>query len=156
VLLSPGQRAPEFSLISSTGDTVRLGDFTGKNYLVLIFYPGDETPGCTQQLCAVRDDYAKFEAKNAKVFGVNPGSGDSHRKFVKRHGFQFPLLIDEDRTAAKLFGCDSRPAIKRTVYVIDPQGTVVYVKQGMPSDEEILQAIPAMTPPLLNRQAEAP
>ncbi len=146
MLLSPGQRAPDFSLASSTGETVRPSDFTGKNYLVLIFYPGDETPGCTKQLCAVRDDYAKFEAKNAKVFGVNPAGGDSHRKFVTRHGFQFPLLIDEDRAAAKLYGCDNWPMVKRTVYVIDPQGKVVYVKQGMPPDEEILQAIPEEKP----------
>ena len=142
MLLQTGQKAPDFSLISSTGDTVRLGDFAGKNYLVLIFYPGDETPGCTKQLCAVRDDYAKFEAKNAKVFGVNHADGDSHRKFVKRYGFQFPLLIDEGQKAAKLFGCDSWPMVKRTVFVIDPQGTVVYVKQGMPPDEEILKTIP--------------
>jgi thioredoxin-dependent peroxiredoxin len=146
MLLSIGQKAPGFSLLSSTGGTVRLSDFTGKNYLVLIFYPGDDTPGCTKQLCAVRDDYAKFEAKNAKVFGVNPAGEDSHRKFVAKFGFQFPLLIDEGQDAAKLYGCDNPPSVKRTVYVIDPQGTVVYVKQGMPSNEEILQAIPGIQP----------
>jgi thioredoxin-dependent peroxiredoxin len=142
MLLKTGQNAPAFSLISSTGDTVRLSDFTDKNYLVLIFYPGDETPGCTKQLCAIRNDYALFEAKNARVFGVNPAGIDSHKKFVKHHGFQFPLLIDENQNTAKLYGCNSWPMVKRTVYVIDPQGTVVYVKQGMPPNEEILQAIP--------------
>jgi peroxiredoxin Q/BCP len=142
MLIQTGQKAPDFSLISSTGDTVRLTDFTGKNYLVLIFYPGDETPGCTKQLCAIRDDFAAFTAKNAKVFGVNPAGIDSHKKFVKHHGFQFPLLIDENQATAKLYGCNSWPMVKRTVYVIDPQGTVVYVKQGMPPNEEILKAIP--------------
>src|SRR5665811_2074116 len=73
MMLEKGVVAPDFSLVSSDGDTVRLGDFKGKNYVVLIFYPGDETPGCTKQLCAVRDDYAGFKAKNLKVFGVNPG-----------------------------------------------------------------------------------
>ena len=142
MLLQTGQKAPDFSLVSSTGDTVCLSDFTGKNHLVLIFYPGDETPGCTKQLCAIRDDYTKFEAKNAKVFGVNPADGDSHRKFVKRYGFPFPLLIDEGQKTAKLYGCDNGPSVKRTVYVIDPQGMIIYVKQGLPPDEEILQAIP--------------
>jgi peroxiredoxin Q/BCP len=142
MLLQTGQKAPDFSLVSSTGDTVHLRDFTDKNYLVLIFYPGDETPGCTKQLCAIRDDFAAFEAKNARVFGVNPAGIDSHKKFVKHHGFQFPLLIDENQTTAKLYGCNSWPMVKRTVYVIDPQGTVIYVKQGMPPNEEILKAIP--------------
>jgi thioredoxin-dependent peroxiredoxin len=140
--LSIGDKAPGFSLASSSGDTVKLTDFTGKNYLVLIFYPGDDTPGCTKQLCAVRDDFAKFEAKNAKVFGVNPADGDSHRKFITKFGFQFPLLIDQGGTAAKLYGCDNGPSVKRTVYVIDPQGMIIYAKQGLPPDEEILQAIP--------------
>jgi peroxiredoxin Q/BCP len=140
--LSIGDNAPGFSLASSSGDTVKLTDFAGKNYLVLIFYPGDDTPGCTKQLCAVRDDFAKFKAKNAKVFGVNPADADSHRKFITKFGFQFPLLIDQGGTAAKLYGCDNGPSVRRTVYVIDPQGMIIYVKQGLPPDEEILQAIP--------------
>jgi len=140
--LTVGQKAPEFSLVSSAGDTVRLSDFAGTHHVVLVFYPGDETPGCTKQLCAIRDDYSRFEAKNAKVFGVNPGSIDSHRKFAANHAFQFPLLFDEKQTVAKLYGCAAWPMVKRTVYVIDPQGTVIFAKQGMPSNDEILAAIP--------------
>jgi thioredoxin-dependent peroxiredoxin len=142
MLVKVGQKAPEFALQSSNGDTVRLADFAGRNDVVLIFYPGDETPGCTKQLCAVRDDYSKFEAKNVKVFGVNPGSGDSHQCFIKHHGFQFPLLIDEGQKVAKLYGCDNWPVVKRTVVAIDRKGMIAYVKQGMPSDDEILKAIP--------------
>jgi peroxiredoxin Q/BCP len=142
MLLSIGQKAPEFSLESSDGGMVSLGDFTGKNYLVLIFYPGDDTPGCTRQLCAIRDDYALFEAKKTKVFGVNPAGVDSHKKFITHYGFQFPLLIDEGRKAANLYGCDNLPSVKRTVYVIDPKGIIIYAKQGLPPDEEILRAIP--------------
>ena len=142
MLIARGKKAPDFSLVSSGGDTVRLADFAGKKHVVLIFYPGDDTPGCTKQLCAVRDDFAKFEAKNAAVFGVNPAGADSHVKFVRKFGFPFPLLIDEGRKAAKLYGCDNIPSVKRTVYVIDPEGIVVFATQGMPSDEEILEAIP--------------
>ncbi|MDD5673550.1 MAG: peroxiredoxin [Chitinivibrionales bacterium] len=142
MLLNIGQKAPEFSLVSSDGDTVKLSDFAGRNYVVLIFYPGDETPGCTKQLCAVRDDFAKFQAKNARVFGVNPADVASHKKFINNHGFKFPLLVDTDQKTAKLYGCDKFPYVRRTVYVIDPQGTIVFAQQGMPSDDEILAAIP--------------
>jgi Peroxiredoxin len=142
MLLDIGVKAPEFALVSSNGDTVRLADFAGKNNVVLIFYPGDETPGCTKQLCAVRDDYASFEAKGIKVFGVNPGNAESHKKFIKGHSFQFPLLIDEGQKVAKLYGCDGWPVVKRTVYAIDKKGMIVFAKSGMPSDDEIVKAVP--------------
>jgi thioredoxin-dependent peroxiredoxin len=141
-MLNIGDKAPDFTLASSNGDIVRLSGFSGRHYVVLIFYPGDETPGCTKQLCAIRDDFSQFEAKNAKVFGVNPGDSASHRKFVNNHQFQFPLLVDENRATAKLYDCDSWPYLKRTVYVIDPQGIIIYAKRGMPANEEILKAIP--------------
>jgi peroxiredoxin Q/BCP len=137
-----GAKAPEFTLVSSNGDTVRLSDFSGKNYVVLIFYPGDETPGCTKQLCAIRDDYAAFGVKGVKVFGVNPADAASHKKFIKNQNYQFPLLIDEGQKVAKLYGCDGWPMVKRTVFVVDKQGKVVFAKRGMPANEEILKAIP--------------
>jgi peroxiredoxin Q/BCP len=142
MLLKIGDRAPDFTLISSNGDTVRLQDFSGKSYVVLIFYPGDETPVCTQQLCAIRDDYQQFADRNAKVFGVNPGSAGSHKKFVAKHGFSFPLLMDEKKKVAKAYGCSGWPMIKRTVYVIDMNGKIIYAQRGKPANEEILKAIP--------------
>ena len=141
MILDVGSKAPDFTLLSSNGDTVRLTDFAGKNNVVLIFYPGDETSGCTKQLCAVRDDYASFEAKGVKVFGVNPAGTDSHNKFIKNHGFQFSLLIDEGQKVAKLYGCDNQPSVKRTVYAIDKKGMIVFAKSGMPDDSEILKSI---------------
>lgn len=142
MLLKPGSVAPDFTLASSNGDTVTLSDYAGKHNVVLIFYPGDQTPGCTAQLCAVRDDYALFEKKNAKVFGVNPGDLKSHRKFIEKQRYQFPLLVDENRVVAKRYGCDSWPMVKRTVYVIDTAGKIVFAKRGRPKNEEILIAIP--------------
>jgi thioredoxin-dependent peroxiredoxin len=141
MLLQVGSAAPDFTLKSSEGDTVALHDFIGKNSVVLIFYPGDETPGCTKQLCAIRDDYAQFKEKNAKVYGVNPGTIESHKKFAEHHRFQFPLLIDEHREVAKAYGCAGWPIVKRTVYVIDKEGKIVYAKRGMPDNAEILEAI---------------
>ena len=141
-LLNIGSKAPEFTLVASNGDTVRLSDFTEKNNVVLVFYPGDETPGCTRQLCAIRNDYEKFEAKDTKVFGVNPANIDSHKKFVKSQGYQFSLLVDERLNTAKKYGCDGWPMLKRTVYAIDKHGKIVFAQRGMPTDDEILKAIP--------------
>jgi peroxiredoxin Q/BCP len=140
MLLDIGTKAPDFTIASSDGDTIRLGNFVGKNNVVLIFYPGDATPGCTKQLCAVRDDYSAFEAKEIKCFGVNPANTDSHRKFIKSHNFQFPLLIDNEQKVAKLYGCNGLLFVKRTVYAIDKQGTIVFAQSGMPSNNEIIKA----------------
>jgi thioredoxin-dependent peroxiredoxin len=141
MLLAVGTQAPGFALLSSNGDTIALKNFAGKHYVVLIFYPGDQTPGCTAQLCAIRDDYSQFEAKNAKVFGVNPGDLKSHQKFVKKQNYQFPLLVDENRATAKAYGCDGL-MVKRTVYVIDTAGKIIFAKRGRPANEEILKVIP--------------
>jgi peroxiredoxin Q/BCP len=141
MLLKPGTTAPDFSLLSSDSATVKLSDFAGKYAVVLIFYPGDQTPGCTAQLCAIRDDYSLFEAKNAKVFGVNPADVTSHKKFVAKQNYQFPLLVDENKLVAKQYGCDGL-MVKRTVYVIDTAGKIIFAKRGRPANEEILKAIP--------------
>lgn len=130
--LKIGDKAPDFALKNARGDTVRLSDYAGKNYVVLIFYPGDETLGCTKQLCAVRDDFANFQAKQVKVFGINPADTASHRKFAEHHGFPFPLLVDPHCETATIYGCAGGIFIKRTVFVIDPSGIIVYMKQGMP------------------------
>jgi peroxiredoxin Q/BCP len=146
MILKTGTIAPDFTIPSSNGDTVKLSDFKGKNGIVLIFYPGDETPGCTKQLCALRDDYSAFESKSIKVFGINPGSADSHQKFIKNHNFQFPLLIDEKQNIAKLYGCNGALMVQRTVYAIDKQGVIVFAQRGTPSTSDILKAIPVETP----------
>jgi thioredoxin-dependent peroxiredoxin len=139
-MIVEGTQAPDFTLQSDKGDTIRLSDYKNKNHVVLIFYPGDETPGCTKQLCAIRDDYGKFQAKGVVVFGVNPADKDSHRRFAEKQKYQFPLLVDTDQKTAALYGARGL-SVKRTVFVIDPQGKIVFARQGMPSDEEILAAI---------------
>ena len=140
--LRVGNKAPDFILNNPEGKPVHLGEVIKKNYAVLIFYPGDETAGCTKQLCAVRDDWTKFEARQVQVFGINPADTASHRKFAEHHGFPFPLLADPGRKTAKAYGCTEGPFVRRTVFVIDPHGIIVYAKRGMPADDEILQAVP--------------
>ena len=144
-MLSIGSDAPDFSLLSDKGDTVKLSDFRGKNAVVLIFYPGDQTPGCTKQLCAIRDDYSQFGKKGAMVFGVNPADKNSHRKFAERQNYQFPLLVDDGQKVATLYGVNGM-MVKRTVFVVDKEGKIAYAKQGMPPNSEILAAIKTDAP----------
>ncbi len=139
-MIGPGTKAPDFALQSDKGDIVRLSDYRAKKFVVLVFYPGDQTPGCTRQLCAIRDDYSKFQGESAVVFGINPADQESHRRFVEKQQYQFPLLVDTDKKVAALYGTNGW-MIQRTVFVIDKEGKIVYAKRGMPPDSEILEAI---------------
>lgn len=137
--------APLFTLKDHEGNTVRLSDFTGKKNVLLIFYPGDMTPGCTMQLCAIRDDWSKFQRADTVVFGINHGDAESHAAFIKKHGFPFPLLVDEGKKVSAKYGAvkpffKSR-IIKRTVVVIGKDGNIIFLKNGMPKNTEILKAI---------------
>ncbi len=139
-LLKIGTMAPDFTLISEKGDTIRLSSFRGASAVVLIFYPGDETPVCTQQLCEFRDNYAAFSEKGAVIFGVNPAGAKSHLSFVQKHSFPFPLLIDKDKNTAKAYGTYAKLMQKRTVYVIDKKGQVIFAQRGKPPVDEILKS----------------
>jgi len=140
-MLTKGTKAPDFSLLSSGGDTVSLDKYRGAKNVVLIFYPGDETPGCTKQLCEIRDDYSKFEANNTVVFGVNGASAASHKRFIDNHTLPFPLLIDTDNRVAALYGAKGLIMSKRTVYFIDTEGVVQFAERGKPSVATILEAV---------------
>jgi thioredoxin-dependent peroxiredoxin len=93
--LSIGDQAPDFTLPSSTGKSVKLSDLKGKN-VVLYFYPKDDTPGCTKEACTFRDNLPKFGAMDAVILGVSKDSVDSHADFIKKYGLNFTLLSDED------------------------------------------------------------
>ncbi|MFW6254627.1 MAG: peroxiredoxin [Chitinivibrionales bacterium] len=140
-MLSVGDAAPGFSLRSHNGKAINLEDYKGQKYVVLIFYPGDQTPGCTQQLCAIRDDYSAFQKRDAVVFGVNPGSAESHRQFAEKQNYQFPLLVDEKGKVAKEYRAYGLFFNKRTVYVIDKEGKIIYAKRGNPPISDILAGI---------------
>ncbi len=139
--LKPGARAPEFALPDETGRVVRLAELRGRS-VVLVFYPGDETPGCRAQLCEFRDKWAAAEKEGVAVFGVNPQSAASHARFRRRHGFPFPLLGDRGQKVARLYQADG-PIVRRTVYVIGPDGVIRYARRGRPPVEEVLAAASA-------------
>jgi peroxiredoxin Q/BCP len=84
--MSASDSSPGLRPADGNGNRVRLADFREKSAVVLMFYPADNTPGCTKQLCTARDDYDRYVAAGVAVFGVNPGSAVSHRKFAERHG----------------------------------------------------------------------
>ncbi|MBI4298997.1 MAG: redoxin domain-containing protein [Chloroflexi bacterium] len=90
----------------------------------------------------MRDDREKFETLDVQILGVNPGTLSSHERFARKHGFNFPLLVDEDRSVAKAYGAAGLlRGIQRTVVIVDKEGVVRYVKKGMPKDEELLKVV---------------
>lgn len=140
---SIGVALPAMSVAATgvEGNTIDLAEWQ-KNYTVLIFYPMDQTPGCTIQLCTMRDAYPKFTQQGINVAGVNPAGLKSHEAFAKKHKLPFPLIVDEGRVLAEQLGV--KPAmgtVARTVVVLSPNQGVIWVKEGMPTPEDILTPI---------------
>jgi peroxiredoxin Q/BCP len=146
-MLKIGDQAPDFELQDENGEAVRLKDFRGKSSVVLMFYPADNTPGCTKQLCTARDDYDRYEAAGVAVFGVNPGSAGTHKKFSEKHGLRTPLLLDDggrvSRAYDALMPIPLLTIVNRTVVGIDRDGIVRFAERGMPSTSTILDAMGA-------------
>jgi peroxiredoxin Q/BCP len=137
--LPVGSTAPPFILPDQDGAVFVL-NLNRNKIVVLVFYPADDTPVCTAQFCALRDDWSKLQEKGCLVIGVNPGSASAHARFRDKHGLPFPLLVDNGKRIAKLYHCDG-PAVRRTVYVIGKDGKIKYAQRGKPSAAEILSAI---------------
>jgi peroxiredoxin Q/BCP len=137
--LALGTQAPDFTLQDQDGKSVTLSALKGKN-VVLVFYPMDETPTCTTQLCEFRDHWGDVQAKNTLVFGVNPGSAEKHRNFRKNRAFPFPLLVDTDQKVAKLYKSDGWFVPSRTVYLIGKDGRIKFAQKGKPVPEVVLKA----------------
>ena len=140
-----GQLAPDFELKDNTGQTWRLSDQFGK-VVALIFYPRDETPVCTKQMCSMRDRWTDYQATGAEVAAISVGSVESHKRFAEHHGLPQRLLADERGKVAKLFGVKSLlGGSQRAVIVIDPLGIIHYRKSVLPifrpDDDEVIQAI---------------
>jgi peroxiredoxin Q/BCP len=127
--LEIGQPAPDFTLPGIENGVRRdymLSEYRGRK-VVLAFYPGDNTPGCTRQMCSYRDDFAMFEGVSATLLGISPQDVDSHEAWAKKRNLQFPLLADTDRAVAKLYGVAAPViGIRRSVFVVDAEGVLRY------------------------------
>jgi peroxiredoxin Q/BCP len=121
--MNVGDTAPDFELDGTDGK-FRLSDYQGRP-VVLLFYPGDETPVCTKQFCSYRDRTDELKALGAVVVGISSQTVDSHERFVKKHDLTVPLLADEGRRVAKRYGVTAPfLGVRRAVFVIDPEGRV--------------------------------
>lgn len=144
-----GKSAPDFSLTDGEGRDWRLADHAGR-VVVLLFYPGDETPVCTRQMCSVRDNWELYRETGAEVVGVSTDSAESHQQFASHHSLPLRLLSDPKGEVSRLYGAKSwlpgRAA--RVVVVIDAEGVVRHNKAQTlslfrPRDAEIIEAIRA-------------
>jgi thioredoxin-dependent peroxiredoxin len=149
--LSVGDQAPDFTLPSSDGLSVKLSDLRGKN-VVLYFYPKDDTPGCTKEACTFRDSLPSFGAVDAVVLGVSKDSLESHAGFIRKYGLNFTLLSDEDTQVNKLYGTWVEKenygkkywGTERSTFVIGKDGTIKQIFRKVSVDgheKEVLAAL---------------
>jgi peroxiredoxin len=145
-MLPVGAQAPDFTLTDHLGGQVTLSELRGRNSVVLVFYPADFSNGCTGQLCALRDDYRRFQEAGAVVLAISAAPRFLNRAFAVRHGFQFQLLVDLFQRVARLYEA-AKPGVpllnKRVVYVIGRDGRILFAEEGMPSDARLLEALDA-------------
>ena len=124
-----GSKAPNFTLPSQLGEMVTLQDVLGDRPVVLFFYPKDDTPGCTKQACAFRDDYEEFGKLDAEVIGVSSDSVESHKRFAEKHNLSFTLLSDDRGKVRRMYGVPNSFGIipGRVTYGIDEAGVIRHV-----------------------------
>ncbi|MCL2449738.1 MAG: peroxiredoxin [Polyangiaceae bacterium] len=127
--LSVGDRAPDFTLPSESGEPVTLSSLLGQAPLVVYFYPKDDSPGCTREACSFRDRYDAFAEAGARVVGVSSDSVESHRRFADKHRLPMTLLSDRDGKVRALYGVRATLGILpgRATFVIDASGVVRHI-----------------------------
>jgi thioredoxin-dependent peroxiredoxin len=131
--LAVGTKAPTFTTQDTSGKTVSLESYAGKN-VVLYFYPKDDTPGCTKEACSFRDNYSDYQNKDITVFGVSMDDVASHQKFTEKFNLPFPLLADTSGAIAKAYGVDGGGYAKRVTFVIDGTGNIAKVYDSVKTE----------------------
>jgi len=142
-----GAEAPDFKLADGTGKEWQLNDQRGK-VVVLLFYPGDETPICTRQMCSLRNHWQEYLATGAEIVGISTDSVESHRSFAEHHNLPLTLLSDTQRMVADTYGARSiiPGKVARSVFVIDGKGIVRHrdvrpLGLFRPKDDDVIKAI---------------
>ncbi len=154
--VEPGDEAPDFTLPDANGQEWRLSDHRGQT-VVLYFYPRDDTPGCTDQACDVRDHWSEFASLNVEVVGISPDDSASHAAFAARHELPHTLLADTERTVLQRYGAWGKKSmygreyegVIRSSVVIGPDGVVAAVFDKIkPKDQsrKALEAVKALLP----------
>ena len=153
--IEAGERAPAFTLTADDGTKVRLADLKGQP-VVLYFYPRDDTPGCTREACAFRDQQAQLKKLGAQVLGISPDSSESHERFRDKYRLNFPLLSDPDHAVAEKYGAWREKNmygkvslhIQRSTYLVDADGKVAKVWKAVKvdgHDEQVVAALGELT-----------
>ena len=149
--LKEGDKAPDFSAPTNGNGTISLSELKGKN-VILYFYPKDDTPGCTKEACAFRDDFAAFKKKGAVVLGVSADSVKAHDKFVKKFELPFPLLADEDKKIVEAYGVWGQKSfmgrkymgIHRVTFLIGPDGNIRKIWPKVKPEEHAEEVLAAL------------
>ncbi len=136
--LKPGQLAPDFQLPDQDGKIHRLSDYRGQ-WVLLYFYPKDDTPGCTKEACVIRDSLPNFKKLKVKVFGVSVDSVKSHRKFAEKYSLPFTILADEKKEVVKKYGVWAKKKFMgkeyygtlRTSFLIGQKGKIVKIYEDV-------------------------
>lgn len=147
-MLTAGVQAKNFSLPDETGRMHSLSDYEGE-WLLLYFYPKDDTPGCTKEACMLRDDFPQFQSLDAKVLGVSADSIESHRAFKSKYNLPFRLLSDPEKTTINAYGAWGRKkfmgkeyeGILRKSYLIDPEGKIAKVYESVKPLEHAAEVV---------------
>lgn len=150
-MLKEGQKAPDFALPNSRGESVALKNFAGKKVIVY-FYPKDDTPGCTKEACSFRDNHDAFLERGAVVLGISPDSSTSHQKFQDKFELPFHLLSDEDHSVAEAFGAwgekkmygKTYMGILRSTFVLDEEGFVTKAFPKVKPDAHAEEILPLL------------
>ena len=147
-ILKVGDDAPSFTLNDAEGQTHYLSDYAGQ-YLVLYFYPKDDTPGCTEEACRFRDDLHKLEKQGAKVVGISVDDSRSHAEFAKKYHLPFPLLSDEDGKVAKEYNALTNLGFikiaKRYTFLINPAGKLEKIYLNVNTSKHCQEIIDDLT-----------
>jgi thioredoxin-dependent peroxiredoxin len=148
--IAVGSVAPDFEL-EGTGGTYKLSSYRGQP-VVLVFYPGDNTPVCTKQLNSYNDELSEFDGVGAQVLAISPQTVESHDGFSAKHGFKFPLLADADKNVGEAYGILGPLGFyRRSVFVVDGDGKIAYAHKAIAgltfrATSELVDAVKAATP----------
>lgn len=120
-----GDLAPDFEQPWTGEGDFKLSSRRGR-WVVLAFYPGDESLVCTRQLCEYRDNSESLEALDAEIVGISPQGVDSHESFIAKHGLSIPLVADKGAKVARAYGIMAGPRLRRAIFIVDPEGRIAH------------------------------